>query len=191
LEGTLSPQPKVRLLGGAHARFDDVTGAGFALVGLGCDPRRNLTLTSRTTLAQLNTTYVALYADGQRPQGPNEARDPCSDLAEVEDMHGILMAWFGRAGHRARSVAILRPDKFIYAVTRIESLGDVLKRLDADLLGGLAQHAQPSAVTNVGAAPETMRGRPRRRSPRFSSPFGRRVAQTVAGKQPTSASPPP
>jgi 3-(3-hydroxy-phenyl)propionate hydroxylase len=137
LEGRLSLQPLVRTLLGAHVPLDELTGSGFSLIGLGCDPRTTLSTVSRRTLARLNTSYVALFPDGGRPQGPGVARDPSPGLEEAEDIHGTMVAWFRKAGFRTRAVAILRPDKFVYAVASPESLDKEVRALDTRLHGGL------------------------------------------------------
>jgi 3-(3-hydroxy-phenyl)propionate hydroxylase len=135
VEGKLSPQPLVRTLCGRHTPLDDLTGWGFSLVGLDCDPRTALSAESQGTLARLNTSYVALFPDGGRPQGLGAARDPIPGLEEAEDIHGTMVAWLRKAGHRSKSVAILRPDKFVYAVSPLEALDEEVRGLGARLRG--------------------------------------------------------
>jgi 3-(3-hydroxy-phenyl)propionate hydroxylase len=135
-EGALSPQPDVRGVDGRRVRFDDVTGPGFAVVGLGVDPRATLGPRSLDALARLGARYVALYQYGGRPQGVNGVvRDAPAGLAEVEDITGELVPWFRSGGVRASAVAILRPDKFTYAVVRAEELDAAVERLAGDLGG--------------------------------------------------------
>ena len=116
-EGSLAPQPEVRLIDGRRALLDDILGDGFALVGFNCDPREGLSDANRETLARLATRFVTLYPYAGRPQGLNgvaRATDPT--LPEVEDLGGHMAKWFRMAGFRHGGVALLRPDRFTFAI---------------------------------------------------------------------------
>jgi 3-(3-hydroxy-phenyl)propionate hydroxylase len=158
-EGVLAPQPEVRLLDGRRLRFDAVLGEGFALVGLGCDPRAKLARESMAQLDALGTRYVALYAYGTRPNGfSGVAHDAVPGLEEVEDVDGRMVAWFRRAGFRRDAVAVLRPDRFAFAVVRCgqldAALQELLRQLQVPATAPPA-HGGAQPRTAVQAAPKS------------------------------------
>lgn len=129
-EGALAPQPAVRSLDGRRLLLDEVLGESIALVGLGIDPRAGLSAEALHLLADLDARHVTLFPYGGRPQGLNGvARSTAPGLAEVEDMSGDMGAWFARAGFRSDAVAILRPDKFAFAVVAPSELEAALQQL--------------------------------------------------------------
>ena len=133
-EGTLAPQPNIRTIDGRSALLDSVLGDGFSLVGLNQDPREGLSAAMRLRLASLRSSCVALYPYGGRPQGlEGVARATPQGLTEVEDLDGAMIAWFKRAGFTRRGIAILRPDKFVFAVVEPKALGAALEALAAQL----------------------------------------------------------
>jgi 3-(3-hydroxy-phenyl)propionate hydroxylase len=133
-EGALAPQPVVRSLDGRRLLFDEVLGEGIALVGLGVDPRAGLSADALHLLADLDARHVTLFPYGGRPQGLSGiARSTAPGLSEVEDMNGDMVAWFARAGFRSGAVAILRPDKFAFAVVPAAELERALQELRRQL----------------------------------------------------------
>lgn len=133
-EGALAPQPVVRSLDGRRLLLDEVLGEGIALVGLGVDPRAGLADATLRLLADLDARYVTLFPYGGRPQGlQGVARSTAPGLAEVEDLGGEMVRWFGAAGFRSGAVAVLRPDKFAFAVVRAEALEPALQQLRIQL----------------------------------------------------------
>lgn len=134
-EGALAPQPEVRLFNGSRQRMDDLLGQGFSLIGLNVDPSRYLDKASAETLKALSTQNITLYPYGGRPQGLNGVdRDNMATTTEVEDISGEMVAWFDKAGLGDKAVAILRPDRFAFAVVSIVELNRTVARL-RDLLG--------------------------------------------------------
>ncbi len=117
-EGRPAPQPQVRTCDGRRALLDEVLGEEFALLGYGVDPRTGLAAEQLAGLAALGTRFVALYDYGGRPQGSKgvEACAPAG-LAEVEDLSGEAVAWLRATGAKRGHVALIRPDKFVYALT--------------------------------------------------------------------------
>jgi len=51
----------------------------------------------------------------------------------LEDCSGELTAWLRKAGMGQGAVAILRPDKFVYALVPAAELPAAVRRLAADL----------------------------------------------------------
>lgn len=115
-------QPTVRRFDGRRALLDDLLGDGFALMGYAADPRARLDTSSVTALDAIGTCFVALYPLGGRPQGPGIARSTASGLIEVEDISGEGTAWLRQAGARPGHVAIVRPDKFVYALAPADEI---------------------------------------------------------------------
>ncbi len=136
-EGRPIPQPQVRTYEGRRALLDDFLGEDFALVGNAVDPRAGLDAQSLAALTALGVRCVALYPYGGRPQRAHgvEAAAP-SDLAEVEDLSGEGVAWFRSVGAKKGSVAVIRPDKFVYALAPASGAADivthVLRAMKAD-----------------------------------------------------------
>lgn len=133
-EGALAPQPLVRSLDGRRVLLDELLGGGFALVGLKLDPRAGLSADSLRFLDDLQARYVTLFPYGRRPQGLKDvARSSCPGLAEVEDLGGEMVRWFNKAGFVSDAVAILRPDKFAFAVVPAADLEPALQQLRLQL----------------------------------------------------------
>lgn len=133
-EGALAPQPQVRRSNGRRVLLDELLGNDFALVGYNCDPRAGLSDASRRLLASMGTKYLTLYPYAGRPQGQEAlARGSVTDLDEVEDIDGDMVAWFRKAGCKARGVAVLRPDKFAFAVVAPRGLDAAIAELGRQL----------------------------------------------------------
>lgn len=129
-EGALSPQPEVRRFDGSRLRLDELLGQGFSLVGLNVDPTRYLNASSRQIMAMLDTQAVTLYPYGGRPQGQDGVeRNARPGLVEVEDVQGLMIKWFCKAGLRQQGIAVLRPDRFTFAVVKPEELDEVIAHL--------------------------------------------------------------
>ena len=128
-EGRPIPQPKVRTFGGRPTLLDDILGEEFALVGYACDPRAGLDAGSLDRLSALGAKFVALYPYGARPQADAVDRTSASRSIEVEDLSGEGVAWFRAVGARKGDVAVIRPDKFVYALTPAVGLAHVATAL--------------------------------------------------------------
>lgn len=128
-EGRPLAQPTVRSFDGRRALLDDLLGDGFALMGYAADPRARLDTSSVAALDTLGTRFIALYPLGGRPQGPGIAHSTASDLVEVEDISGEGVAWLRLAGARPGHVAIIRPDKFVYALAPADEIPAAVKHL--------------------------------------------------------------
>jgi len=115
-EGEQIPQPTVAWRDGRQQLLDDVLGEGFSLVGFGVDPRAALAPAELAALARLDARCVTLFPLGGRPQGMQSARSAPAGLPELEDCSGELTAWLGKSGVGQGAVAILRPDRFTYAL---------------------------------------------------------------------------
>jgi 3-(3-hydroxy-phenyl)propionate hydroxylase len=149
VEGTLAPQATVRTYDGRPVRLDDALGTGWAVIGIGVDPRHVLGRDAETW-QRVEATFATVHAAGERPQGKagDDLRPAC--VVDLEDATGSLTAWLRRAGAKQGAVLALRPDKFVFGVSDGQT-GDLTRALVAQL--GLKQPA-PAAPTRsqAGAA---------------------------------------
>ncbi len=126
-DGRPIPQPLVRTYDGRRALLDDILGEELALIGYACDPRATLDAKTLERLAALGARFVTLYPFGERPQGDAVKRDPAAGgVVEVEDLTGEGIDWFRGAGARKGSVAVIRPDKFVYALAPASGAADIV-----------------------------------------------------------------
>ena len=150
-EGTLAPQPNVRLIDGRQVLLDDVCGTGFSLIALGTDPRATLSLKHQEWLATQDTRYVSIVDFGQRPQGLLVSHSTAEGLHEVEDMGGLMTQWLRKASCGKNAVAILRPDRFAFAVVPASDLNEAVSKLQAQMGQGRAHQQQPNSAAAAAA----------------------------------------
>ena len=130
-EGSLSPQPKVRGFDGKQILLDALLGDGYALIGLGVDPSQALSQTSKQLLKQLGCQLITLYPYAERPQN-HTAANLNPDVLEVEDIEGNMVNWLRKTGHN-QPVALLRPDRFTFAVANQAEINAVIQQLQQQL----------------------------------------------------------
>jgi 3-(3-hydroxy-phenyl)propionate hydroxylase len=152
--GRQLPQPCVKGPDGRSARLDDLLGSGFALIGVGVDPRASLSQDDLATWQRLATRFVTVHPFGGRPQG-DTARVRPDGLVEVEDVSGELIAWLRAHGQRRGSVVIVRPDRFIYGVVLGSELPAATRRIQGELLS--ASEAQAAACPAPARQPQSTR----------------------------------
>ncbi|HEX6524592.1 MAG TPA: hypothetical protein VF070_31995 [Streptosporangiaceae bacterium] len=117
-----------RTADGRAVRLDDVLGPWFAVLGYDTDPAGHVIREQRGFLAALGIRYVTTVASVSRHAGPGR-RNP--DTPVVEDAGGHLREWFAR---NRGCVAIIRPDRYIAALTDDSGFGTSVGRL-RQLLG--------------------------------------------------------
>jgi 3-(3-hydroxy-phenyl)propionate hydroxylase len=115
-EGRLMPQPNMRGPDGRRHRLDELLGPGFALIGAGVDPRDTLDADSLALWQSLGATFLTVYPFGERPNGAGVGRAVPAGLIECEDPDGDFQQWWRTSGGREGAVAIVRPDKFVFAL---------------------------------------------------------------------------
>ncbi|WP_168414273.1 bifunctional 3-(3-hydroxy-phenyl)propionate/3-hydroxycinnamic acid hydroxylase MhpA [Acinetobacter indicus] len=153
-EGSLSPQPTVRTIAGKRVLLDELTGQNYALVGLSCDPSVHLSSSSQQVLAQLGCQFITLYPYGERPQGAI-LQDFNPALIEVEDIDGHMVDWFHKACHVKQPIALLRPDKFSFAVVPNDEVDSAIQQLKLQL--DLA-NAKVMAINNSMIKSQSIQG---------------------------------
>jgi 3-(3-hydroxy-phenyl)propionate hydroxylase len=130
VEGTLAPQPTVRTHDGRPVRLDDALGIGWAVIGIGVDPRRVLGGDTETW-QRVGATFATLYAAGTRPRGQVGDRLRPEGVVDLEDADSAVRGWLRRAGATPGSVVVLRPDKFVFGVS--DDAGELTRALVAGL----------------------------------------------------------
>jgi 3-(3-hydroxy-phenyl)propionate hydroxylase len=145
-EGRPIPQPQVRTHLGRRALLDDILGENFALVGYGVDPRATLGANTIARLESLNARFVVLYPYGGRPQGSEASPSTRAGLIEVEDLSGEALAWFRKVGARPGHIALVRPDKFVYAMCSAAGIAEAVTHA-LRTLGGVST---PERVASGG-----------------------------------------
>ena len=144
--GRQLPQPFVKGPGGRSQRLDDLLGDGFALIGIGTDPRKSMTEAELATWRSLDTRFLTVYPFGGRPQG-DAARARSDGLVEIEDVSGELLAWLRSHGHGRGSVVIARPDRFVYGAVAGSELAAATRRIQCRTAGvAKRQHREEITV---------------------------------------------
>lgn len=127
LVGQLFIQPQVENADGARVRFDDVLGPWYAVIGYRTNPAAGLSAEARTFWNGLETRFIQVNRSrsGNRNQ-PLSAEGVIS----VEDVDNRLDDWFSQVRD---NVVVVRPDRFIAAITTPERLEGVLAKLAGQL----------------------------------------------------------
>jgi 3-(3-hydroxy-phenyl)propionate hydroxylase len=119
--GRMFIQPDVEL-DGRCVKLDEVLGTGFAVLGFDCDPVRDLDDQTLGWLDGLGASVVRVVESRAGERHLNAARR-WSATVVVEDVENLMRAWFqGRTGN----VVVLRPDRYVAALTTPPALGTAL-----------------------------------------------------------------
>ena len=152
-EGRLMPQPLLRGPDGRRCRFDELAGPGFALVGAGVDPRATLDAETLALWQALGARFIAVYPFGAKPTGA-VARAVPAGLIEAEDPEGSFHDWCRRSGAARGHVAIVRPDRFVFALVPAADLPsasrECARQLDRDQ--AVVETVLATAVTRMPEA---------------------------------------
>lgn len=149
-EGRLMPQPLLRGPDGRRRLMDELIGQGFALIGSGADPRSMLDAESLSMWHSLRASFMAVYPFGGLPQGSVAQQVP-QDLIEAEDPDGTFHDWLRQSGGGSGFVAIVRPDRFVFALVR----GQELPQASREFARQMQRHpdalltASPQAATTT------------------------------------------
>jgi 3-(3-hydroxy-phenyl)propionate hydroxylase len=119
LVGTPLIQPYVTTASGQTLRLDEVLGTGFAVLSWNNDPTIALSPEGRQDLKRLNFRFIKVV--------PSQEQLAFNELVEtVQDTEGHLSRWFSEHG---LNTAIVRPDRYLYAVLNITELKPSLEQL--------------------------------------------------------------
>ena len=127
LVGQLFIQPLVENADGVRVRFDDVLGPWYAVIGYRTNPTAGLSAEARAFWNGLETRFIQVNRSrsGHRNQ-PLSAEG----VVSVEDVDNRLDDWFSQVRD---NVVVVRPDRFIAAITTPERLEGVLAKLAGQL----------------------------------------------------------
>jgi 3-(3-hydroxy-phenyl)propionate hydroxylase len=133
--GRMLVQPMVEVPDGTAVRLDDVLGPWFAILGFERDPLAGL---DGAELASVDRFRPRVIKVVESRAGQRYHRQHCvaEETLVVEDVHNELRTWF-RA--RGGDVVLVRPDRYVAAMTGVDGFGPVLARL-ANRLGDLRSH---------------------------------------------------
>ncbi|MGW4215329.1 bifunctional 3-(3-hydroxy-phenyl)propionate/3-hydroxycinnamic acid hydroxylase [Lentzea sp. NPDC004789] len=129
--GRMMAQPVVETADGTCHRLDDVLGPWFAVIGFECDPLAGLTAAERSVVDRFRPRVVKVV---ESRAGRRHHEKPCvsSETDVVEDVHNELRAWFEARG---REVVLVRPDRYVAAMTTAAEFGPALVLLAGQLIG--------------------------------------------------------
>ncbi len=128
LVGQLFIQPQVEDAEGQRVRLDDVIGPWYAVIGYRVNPAAELSAETRAFWERLETRFVQV---NRSRSGTGRNRPLAVEGAlSVEDVDNRLGEWFGKARD---SIVVVRPDRFVAAITTPERLEGVLRTLAAQL----------------------------------------------------------
>jgi 3-(3-hydroxy-phenyl)propionate hydroxylase len=149
-EGRLMPQPNLRGADGRRCLFDELAGPGFVLVGAGVDPRATLDAPSLALWQSLGAKFVAVYPFGGRPNGAVAQAAP-SGLIEAEDPDDSFHDWWRRSGAAKGAVAIVRPDRFVFALVPGAELAAATREFATQMHrdSAVAESAPPQAAAPI------------------------------------------
>lgn len=120
--GRMFIQPRVLDGAGRILRLDDVIGPRFALIAWTTDPAQGLDAQALAFWRRLNARMVRVMPPGQMAHCP-----PAHEtVVTVGDVQGRLKDWFGA---QARSIAFVRPDRFVAAMASPQETGAVTAQL--------------------------------------------------------------
>lgn len=119
--GRMFIQPRVEAADGRVLPLDETLGEWFALIGYGNDPLVHLDADSRAFWDRVGTRYITVV-ESRSGRSRTERRTSTTDSVAVEDIDGALRDWF--AQHQG-SVAVVRPDRYLAALTDPRDLATV------------------------------------------------------------------
>lgn len=126
--GQLFIQPFVETANGERIRFDEVLGPWYSVIGYRTNPAAGLGAETRAFWEGLETRFIQV---NRSRSGYGRDRPLVAEGAvSVEDVENRLGDWFFGARD---SIVVVRPDRFIAAITTPERLEAVLGRLARQL----------------------------------------------------------
>lgn len=127
LVGQLFVQPYVEDALGRKRRLDEVLGDSYAVLGYRVNPSEHLSEESAAYWARWNTQFIQVNRSRS-----GERNQPLTSVGaiSVEDVDNRLGDWFSTVRD---SIVVVRPDRFIAAITTPERLDSVLVKLARQL----------------------------------------------------------
>ncbi|CAN7579390.1 bifunctional 3-(3-hydroxy-phenyl)propionate/3-hydroxycinnamic acid hydroxylase [Pseudorhodoferax sp. LjRoot39] len=120
--GRMFIQPRVTLADGASVRLDEAIGLNFAIIAWGTDPTHGMRPAVRAFWERLGTRFIKVkplvqmaYADEAGP-----------GVTTLGDTQGRIKDWFTG---QSCSIAVVRPDRFVAAMTSPHGIDATTARL--------------------------------------------------------------
>lgn len=120
--GRMFIQPRVTDGEGRIQRLDDAIGPRFAIIAWGTDPTHGMDAQTLAFWQRLNACLVRIMPPGQLGHCP-PVREGVLTLGDVQ---GRIKDWFAR---QTRSIAFVRPDRFVAALASPQETGAVSAQL--------------------------------------------------------------
>lgn len=127
LVGQLFVQPQVEDAEGRRRRLDEVLGDSYAVLGYRVNPAAGLSDATRAYWQRWDTRFIQVNRSRSGMRGQPLSAD---GAISVEDVDNRLANWFSKVRD---SVVVVRPDRFVAAITTPERLESVLARLEKQL----------------------------------------------------------
>ncbi len=121
--GKMFIQPQVKLESGEQVLLDEVIGNDFAIIAWGVDPQWGLSDTTMQVWKKLGVKFIQVIPE---VQFGNENRKQFDGVITLGDIGTDIRSWFGKT---SESVVILRPDRFVAALTIPQTLDHVSQQL--------------------------------------------------------------
>lgn len=125
--GRMMIQPDVEDAAGERRKLDDVLGPWFAVIGWELDPQAGMTDVARQFWSALGARFVRISRARSGTQ-PGLRLQSSQGTECVEDVDNHFADWI--AAHRC-SIVVLRPDRYVAALTTPQELPAVAGRLRA------------------------------------------------------------
>lgn len=127
--GQLFIQPFVQDADGQRVRLDEALGPWYAVLGYRTDPTQNLTEEDRAFWNRMETRFIQVNRSRSgRGRGHPLAAE---GIVCVEDVDNRLGNWFASVRD---PIVIVRPDRFVAAITTVQRLPEVLVKLQRQLV---------------------------------------------------------
>lgn len=114
--GKMFIQPQIQLKSGKIVLLDEVLENNFAIIAWGVDPKWGL---SEVTMKQWQMLGVKFIQVIPSVQLKNPTRESYDNVITIGDMGTEIRTWFGKTNE---SIVILRPDRFVAALTIPQAL---------------------------------------------------------------------
>jgi 3-(3-hydroxy-phenyl)propionate hydroxylase len=124
ISGQLFIQPDVEDKDGNRQKFDEVQGPWFSIIGFKTNPLETISAENKAFWDGLETRYIQV----NRSKSGNSYSDRLSaeGVISVEDVDNKLADWFSDARSK---IVIVRPDRFVAAITSPSRLNETLDAL--------------------------------------------------------------
>jgi 3-(3-hydroxy-phenyl)propionate hydroxylase len=128
LVGQLFVQPHIEDAQGQRRRLDEVLGNSYAVLGYRVNPREPLSEEMAAYWARWDTLFIQV----NRSRSGIGRGQPLTalDAISVEDVDNRLGEWFSKVRD---CIVVVRPDRFVAAITTPERLDSVLRKLAEQL----------------------------------------------------------